>query len=188
MTKKIWVGLAVAAALVAIPLISTEVAGSDFLFSTAPDVAIVTVSRTGGLQMGLSTLTLYGDGRLERRPGHRGAAVDEALLSYTELDELVRLLVDGGLMAWDDADVEARLEAALGHVPSYVDFPTVRIRIDLEHAEAETGEKGPATKEIAFNWSPAVVKHLAPDEAIPEAEALYSFQERVDSYLAGESG
>jgi len=162
-------------------LSASENDAREYAFSTNATVEVLTITSSGGAAR--SKHTLWGDGRLVYQPRNPKEPTREARLTYTEMDDIVRALVDGGIMDWDDEDVFRRLREA-GAGGGWTDLPTVRVTVTLDHYRNAAGEAAPATKEISFDWSPALIKHYSPDAVVPEVEALDFVQSRLTALLS----
>lgn len=155
----------------------------EYSFSTDSTVEVLTITSSGGMVGGRSHITLFGDGHLVYQPHNPADPVEETHLTYTEVDEIVRALVDGGIMDWNQANVFHRLRKA-GVSSSWTDLPTVEVKIVLDRYRNAAGENAPAVKELSYSWSPALIKLVAPEAKIPEVEALAFVRSHLRAHLS----
>jgi len=163
--------------------VAADDSAREYTFSSDPSVAVVTITSSGGGTSGRSEYKLFGDGRLAYRPRHPQESAQEATLTYAEMDDIVRTLVDGGLMDWERENVFRRLREA-GAAGGWTDSSTVRIRIVLDHYQDAEGREAASTKEFSYDLSPALIKFYSPQALLPEIEALLALKEKMKGHLA----
>ncbi len=108
---------------------------AEFSYSTDPTRAILHVTRVSAMLMGYSrSLTLFGDGKLKLVKEEKGEKSHfTRSLSQTEVDALMRNLVDHGLAEWDQMALYAlEIERTGRGFPPPSDASKVQILIRLE--------------------------------------------------------
>jgi len=156
----------------------------EYVFSSDPDEAIFNFRSWGGLNPEVYEYTLFGDGRVVRTIGQKERVDSRKLgnLAFVEVDDLVRLAVDGGLMEWDHGEIQKRLREQIGGPPTVPsDSPRLRVTMRLDEYRSQSGEKV-APAEIQFDTSPpSLLKVMHPELALPELDALSALYSRIEA-------
>lgn len=151
---------------------------SSFTLSSNPRDTILSISSSGGYGDGDTAYALTGDG-LFRRTFRPGDSTREFHLSYTEMIELVSILVEGDFMNWTQESITRRFEESIGHIPTFTDLPTVRLKLSLESLNGS----GPLTNEFAYSWDLGLIELVAPQMELPEALVLDAFWRKTDEHF-----
>jgi len=152
--------------------------------SHSPGDLILRVSYEGGFGKGpRSVLELYGNGDLHvKRYSHNYLelrAEHAESLSPEEVDDILDLVVDSGLIDWTGEKL--REPPARGQVPNVADVSTLLIQVTLEGYPAD-GEP----LERAIRCRPRVYRRWAPVLAsFPELEAAWELEGLLEDYSRG---
>jgi hypothetical protein len=152
----------------------------SYSYSGAGDVVILSFSSHGGMELDRTTYQLYGDGRLVHTYGNPDEPVAEVYLDRTEVENLMRIAIEGGLMDWDREALNERIKQAVGGLSSMTDLPRKTLKINLEHYDNGSSRSAPLSKHISFGWEPMLVKGFAPNAEIREVDALIELRNRIE--------
>lgn len=168
-------GLAVL--LLALGYLSTRAVGTDteeverkYLFSADPEVEILRIEHSGSWRV---VDSLYGDGRLVFGTDH-----SVLHLSYQEQDEIIRGLVDAGIMEYDTGKVRALMKQR----PTPYRSPEgagIGVVIQLDDYKGPLQESGPARIAIGMP-SPRFLQRHYPE--IAEIRALSQLLDKISEY------
>lgn len=141
-------------------------------FSSAPTAVVIRVSSSGGYAAPseVPTYQVFGDGRVEKR--YRGRDPETvAQLGTVGVAGLLELAVEGGLMEWDQEDVESRVFNAIGGRYSNPDASTQKIEIFLTFYRDVEGTESRPTSRVIESYDTVTRSEIAPD--IPELQAAW---------------
>lgn len=151
---------------------SSRNAGANYGIATDPEAVVMRLEYRGGMALGSGAVyTLTGDGGLvkEELVGKRRRQRHE--LTVAQVDELVRLAVEGGLIELDWPSLRARLEAMRGPGTAGTDLPTFILEVGLEHYRDSAGvERGETRSKFSCVCGPSYLAIDYPD--VPEVVAL----------------
>jgi hypothetical protein len=143
-------------------------AETDVAFQTSidPGKVVLFVQEEWASTGDRTSMSLYGDGRLEVTHGVAGGATPVSKsrqLSAGAAEELVRHVVDAGLAEYDAPTIEARLRARVGDViPLSSDGPLVTVLVSLEELRRGEHVRAPLFTRIQFS-SPRLLAKSFPD-------------------------
>jgi hypothetical protein len=143
----------------------------EYLFSLDPEVEILRMEAIG---MWSTVYSLYGDGRLSISCPR----CEDLQLSYVERDELLRGLVDGGLLEYDAAAVKEEMKQnPLVYHSS--ESGGIVVTILLDDYRGPGHDSGPAQARIVMGTPAPLAEHYT---NIEEIQAVAAFADRMDDY------
>jgi hypothetical protein len=157
-----------------------------FAISADPAVAILHVAFEGDTTGIDSHYRVFGDGRFHfQRVANDGTLVEEreTRLSFDEVHELVRTVVDHGIVDITSAALVERIEAKTGRpLIKVIDAGVMFLTLALADNAVHGNSHGPQTKQFMLG-SPKAVHRSAPAEPEPAGlvqltEALYEIRRR----------
>jgi hypothetical protein len=157
-----------------------------FAISADPAVAILHVAFEGDTTGIDSHYRVFGDGRFHfQRVANDGTLVEEreTRLSFDEVHELVRTVVDHGIVDITSAALVERIEAKTGRpLIKVIDAGVMFLTLELDDYAVHGNSQGPQTKRFMLG-SPKAVHRSAPAEPEPAGlvqltEALYEIRRR----------
>ncbi|GMU65399.1 MAG: hypothetical protein AMXMBFR36_16730 [Acidobacteriota bacterium] len=172
------------------PAVSAS-AGSDVAFRTSidPGKVILFVEEEWASTGDRTSMSLYGDGRLEVTHGVVGGAAPVSRsrqLTAGAAEELVRLVVEYGLAEYDAPTIEARLRSRVGDViPISSDGPLVAVLVSLEELRRGGQVRAPLFTRIQLS-SPRLLAKSFPD--FSEFEGLVRLMDYMHEALSQGEG
>lgn len=138
----------------------------EFRSSSDPTKVVLFVQEEWASTGDRTSMSLYGDGRLEIAHGVAGggAPVSKSTqLTADAAEMLLRQVVDDGLAEYDAPTIEARLRARVGDViPLSSDGPLVTVLVSLEELRRGEQVRAPLFTRIQFS-SPRLLAKNFPD-------------------------
>lgn len=184
-----------AAGLTAIVLLAVSARAEEparFTLSLDPTVAVLSVTYTSVLGGGgAREHVLYGDGRLEiLKRGRHGDVREkfEILFTYTECEELLRVLVDHGIIETSTDDLIAKIKK--GVAPDHTMYITedagdMILEIHLESYAKPNQEPRAVNTRLRIH-APKAMYRIVPD--LLELQGLFAFNNRMeDLYRAAKN-
>ena len=169
-----------------------EEAQPSFVISPDPAVAVISVLTSGGSSRYQRETALYGDGRLVTTVRQQEAlrSSQEVELSFQEMEELVRIVIEGGLMEWTWEDYNRKIRDSLGgHRPaSSSDSPMQRFTIRLEEYRAAAGAAAGPVEVHVDTVPPRFLKSVNPGLEVEEVDALIALSSAIDRHMERAAG
>jgi hypothetical protein len=161
------IGLSAIASLAIAPLavsIPGEQDERSFTLSTDPAAVVLEYRFAGGLRRGV-VYTLYGDGRLVRVPGDRISDQVAIQLDPQEADNLVRSVVDAGLVECGSECIQETVKACMGleQVPRAADGGEILLTLNLETYQEPGASQVAAIQRRIRVHSPGMLARYCPE-------------------------
>lgn len=166
--------------------LSPEAASSErtYAFSNDPEVTVLSMFVSGGLAMGSTSYALYGDGTLTKSSGSRTKLHQERSLAFVEMDDLVRIAVEGGLIGLDWPTLRAHIIEKHGHVPTLTDTPHLTLELRLDRYADSEAAGGPVSTRFSCVCIPAYLHRYLP--GMPEVVALHELTRKLQDHFEEE--
>lgn len=177
------------AALLAGPQLGTaSQAERSFGLGTDPEVAVLRLVETGAFRVADSHYVLYEDGRLVREIGNLTTKAvretREVTLDLAEMSDLVRIVVDAGLIECGTECIEAKVMEALDIQkmlqPNDATDMTLTIEL-LSYSGPQTAEAAPASRTIHL-YGPYALMYFCPE--LPELQGLVGLAGALREHFA----
>lgn len=175
--------LALAALASLAPILAPPAGGAEgeqrsFTLSTDPEEVVLQARFSGGMRPSV-VYTLYGDGRLVHEEVNEAAKsvrdrVDTQL-EFAEREELIRIVVDAGLLECDPECIEKRCAQLLGvqTIPPGRDCRGVMLTLNLETYQAPGESSARSVQRRMYLECPhALVSFYCSERDLPEVQAL----------------
>lgn len=167
------------------PPVEANYGTSSFTFSSDPAEVVLSIASETGLRRRRTSMSIYGDGRTELRvaAGEQVREQYEVSLDYSEVEALLRLAVNHGLVEYDSTNIMARRFRRLQGRPygGAADASQLKLSLSLESYTRGDYAQRNVEKSIRF-YAAGLAARAFPE--IKEIQGLAELQRRFFTMLA----